>query len=333
MAAGSNRPGGSPHLPVTDCRGPGVIGGFKMVDPVRVKYFVELCHYKNYTKTAERLYISQPALSRHIHILEQELGVTLIEPNRKKFQLTPEGEDFLKLAKDFQQHESEFDNACRALKHGSSTVLRVGFPVYFAFSNIFKATEIMHRRSPGVQIDFTAYPQQSLMLPDLINDNIDVALACRDVLGQIPKLHYELIARNYVAVLLSSQHHLWGRHSISIEELRNERIYIPLRESSSAAFTGLVNYLQRADIFIEDYGFDQCFEEQLLRIFKGDCVSLDHMYGSDLILNMEESFARIPIMDSSVGFGNVTVAYKQSSPVISDLVASLKESFPAVSFD
>lgn len=301
-----------------------------MVDPIRVRYFVELCQYKNYTKTAERLYISQPALSRHIHVLEQELGIILIEPNRKRFQLTPEGEEFLRLAKEYQMHETEFDNSCRALKQGSSISLRVGFPVYFSFSNILSAIESMHRQFPDIQIDFTAYPQQSQMLPDLINDVIDIAVACRDVLGQIPKLHYEQLAKNYVAVILSNQHPLWGKKSISIEELRSERIYIPLREINSAAFTGLVNYLQRADIFIEDYGFDQCFEEQLLHVFKGDCVSLDHMYGSDLIFTMQESFSRIPIIDSSIGFGNVTAAYKHSTPVLQNLTACLKTAFPPV---
>lgn len=304
-----------------------------MVDPVRVKYFVELCQYKNYTKTAERLYISQPALSRHIHILEQELGIELIEPNRKKFQLTAEGEEFLKLAREYQMHEAEFDSCCRALKHGSPTALRVGFPVYFSFSNIVNAIDCLHRQDPQIRIDFTAYPQQSQMLSDLVNDTIDVAVACRDVLGQIPKLCYDQIARNHVAVLLSKHHHLWGRRSISIEELRTERIYIPLREINSAAFTGLINYLQRADIFIEDYGLDQCFEEQLLHVFRGDCVSLDHMYGSDLIFNMGDSFARIPIVDSSIGLGDVTAAYKSTTPEIQSLIACLRESFTAVSID
>lgn len=301
-----------------------------MVDPVRVRYFIELCHYKNFTKTAERMYISQPALSRHIHLLEQELGVTLLEPSRKKVLLTPEGEAFLELAKEFSRQEAEFDQACRELKQGPSTVIRIGFPVYFSFSGIFSAVEIMHKKDPAVQIEFTAYPQQSQMLPDLVGGTIDIAVACRDVLGQIPKLRYELIAGNYVAVILSNRHHLWGRRSISIDELRSERIYIPLREINSAAFTGLVSYLQRSGIFIEDYGFDQCFEEQLLRVFKGDCVSLDHMYGSDLIFNMKDSFARIPIVDSNVGFGDVTVAYRESNPHLAELIACLKESFPPV---
>lgn len=304
-----------------------------MVDPVRVKYFIELCHCKNYTKTAERLYISQPALSRHIHILEQELGVVLIEPNRKRFQLTPEGKDFLKLAKEYQLHEIEFENACRTIKHGASTTLRVGFPVYYAFSYILSAIDSMHRQYPDIKIDFTAYPQQSQMLPDLINDDIDIAVACRDVLGQIPKLNYEKIAENQIAVIVSHQHHLWGRSSITADELRNERIYIPLREINSVAFTGLINYLQRSDIFIEDYGFDQCFEEQLLHVLKGDCVSLDHMYGSDLIHTMPDSFSRIPIIDSYVGFNDVTAAYKQPASCIQNLIGCLKESFPPLVAD
>ena len=299
------------------------------MDLMRIKYFIELCRCKNYTNTAERLYISQPALSRHIHLLEQELGIALVEHNRKKFQLTPEGEAFLKLAKDFQQHEKDFEMAYSNLKTDSRPVLRVGFPVYFSISKFFSAIETLYEKCPDLLIDFSTYPQQVHMLPDLINDNIDIAIACRSILGDIPRLNYELIAEHCVAILLSNRHRLWGRKSVSVEELRGEDIYSPLREINSEAFQGVVNYLRRSDIFLEDYGSDQGFEEQLLRVFKGDCISMDQMFGSDLVFNVPEYVARIPVADSHIGTNDIFVAYKHHTSEIQTLIECLKEAFPS----
>lgn len=55
-------------------------------------YFCTVTDTMNFTRAAEMLYVSQPALSRQISDLERELGVTLLDRSKKALQLTPEGE-------------------------------------------------------------------------------------------------------------------------------------------------------------------------------------------------------------------------------------------------
>ncbi len=57
-----------------------------------VEYFLALAKYKNFSLAAERLYISQPSLSKHIRTLEDELGFKLFHRTNRGVELTPEGE-------------------------------------------------------------------------------------------------------------------------------------------------------------------------------------------------------------------------------------------------
>ncbi|HII79716.1 MAG TPA: LysR family transcriptional regulator, partial [Methanosarcina sp.] len=71
-----------------------------------MREFVRLSATRNYSKTADELYIAQSALSRHMSALEDELNVKLIDRTRNSFELTPMGkivlEDFKKILKNYE---------------------------------------------------------------------------------------------------------------------------------------------------------------------------------------------------------------------------------------
>ena len=60
----------------------------------QLESFVAIAKTKNFSQAAEKLFLTQPALSNHITKLENELGVTLFERNNKKTELTPPGKVF-----------------------------------------------------------------------------------------------------------------------------------------------------------------------------------------------------------------------------------------------
>jgi len=74
----------------------------------QLNYFLTLCKYKNYTKAASELYITQPTLSQQIAVLENSLGLHLIDRSGKSFRLTPEGESFLEMATTFMEKYNNF---------------------------------------------------------------------------------------------------------------------------------------------------------------------------------------------------------------------------------
>ncbi|MBQ9031444.1 MAG: LysR family transcriptional regulator [Parasporobacterium sp.] len=77
---------------------------------MQIRYFLETAEQKNMTKAAERLYVSQPALSKQMNLLEEELGVRLIRRVPRGILLTEKGEQF---AEDCRRILKELDDAVK----------------------------------------------------------------------------------------------------------------------------------------------------------------------------------------------------------------------------
>lgn len=90
------------------------------------KYVCTLAEYGNLTRAAERLYISQPALSIYITNLEKNLGVPLFDRNGKKFVLTYAGERYVEKARAMLQLEQEFNDEVYSIVREQAGRLRLG---------------------------------------------------------------------------------------------------------------------------------------------------------------------------------------------------------------
>ena len=74
---------------------------------VHLKYAVEVAETGSINKASEKLYVSQPNLSRAIKELEASLGVTIFDRSAKGMVLTPDGEVFVRYARSILRHREE----------------------------------------------------------------------------------------------------------------------------------------------------------------------------------------------------------------------------------
>lgn len=94
------------------------------MDLYQIRYFLAISETGNFTKAADRLYVSQPSLSAGIKKLEQELGTKLFERGGRKVLLTPEGHFFLEKAQNILR---EYQAALHTLKgFHNRPILKVG---------------------------------------------------------------------------------------------------------------------------------------------------------------------------------------------------------------
>jgi DNA-binding transcriptional LysR family regulator len=92
-----------------------------------LRYFTAVVQWKGYREASRRLHVAQPAISRTITDLEEELGLKLFSRAKRAAQLTPEGELFYGEAmRTLAQAESAIDTAKRAAK-GEIGKLSIGF--------------------------------------------------------------------------------------------------------------------------------------------------------------------------------------------------------------
>lgn len=187
------------------------------MDSNRLIHFKAIAESENITKASEKLFISQPALSKSLSILENELGCTLFNRVGRRLYLNSNGKKLLQYA---EKMEAIFDNIAEDFKPQSQRTLTIcGIGSFFAFllKDYFK--DGMRPISLNVVTD-TAIPEM------LFNGYADVAVADDLYLKDDPKLGLRRIPILSEHLLLSvpRDHHLANRKSIKITELENENI-------------------------------------------------------------------------------------------------------------
>lgn len=120
----------------------------------RLRAFAALARERSFSRAAASLYVSQPAISKHIASLETELEAQLVERAGRAVRLTPAGQV---LADYVLRAEALLVNATRALASGADaeigmlSVVASGIPGTYLLP---KAIARFHDRHPGVQIQF-----------------------------------------------------------------------------------------------------------------------------------------------------------------------------------
>src|SRR5262245_5372313 len=95
------------------------------MDLRRTRTFVTVANLGSASKAALRLHIAQPALSRQISQLEQEVGFKLFDRIGRRLLLTGEGEQLLKDCRGLLNHASAIDERAQLLRRGDTGVLKV----------------------------------------------------------------------------------------------------------------------------------------------------------------------------------------------------------------
>ncbi|MEV0980732.1 LysR family transcriptional regulator [Streptomyces sp. NPDC049915] len=91
-----------------------------------LRYFLAVAEELHFTRAAERLYVSQPALSKQIRALERQVGVQLLHRDQRGVSLTPAGEALLPHARDVLAAWEEGSAALEAARAAQRSTLVVG---------------------------------------------------------------------------------------------------------------------------------------------------------------------------------------------------------------
>ena len=93
----------------------------------QLRYFLVLADTLSFTKTAEKYYISQTAVSNQIKALEEKLGVQLFQRDNRKVILTPAGKVFVKEAKSIITRIEEAVQHTKDAAEGFTGEIHVGY--------------------------------------------------------------------------------------------------------------------------------------------------------------------------------------------------------------
>ena len=208
----------------------------------QLSLFVCVVRHMSYTKAAEEMHLTQPAVSIQIKQLEGHVGLPLFEYIGKKLYLTDAGRELLQACDDIFTRMDSLEMALTQMKggmHGALRVATVTSATYFAPHLIGE----FNRHYPDIEMSLVV-TNRDTVLQRLANNEDDLVL-----MAQVPKdmkLKVYPILDNPMIPVVAPGHPLAGKKNIPIEALVSERFLT--REKGSGSRKAVEDHLNEQGV-------------------------------------------------------------------------------------
>ncbi|MBZ5575710.1 MAG: LysR family transcriptional regulator [Acidobacteriia bacterium] len=183
-----------------------------------LQVFLAVATEKSFSRAAEKLLRTQPAVSLGVQRLEQELGEKLIDRSGKELILTDAGRTVIEYARRFQSLQQELDNSLAELRDNSAGRLTIGAN---ESATLYLLQHIERYRDLYPKIKVTVRRSLSSRIPDELRDgNLELGVISYDPGDE--RLKSKVIYSDSLVFVVSPKHRLAHRKTVSIEELGAE---------------------------------------------------------------------------------------------------------------
>jgi DNA-binding transcriptional LysR family regulator len=188
----------------------------------QIRYFLAVAAELNFTRAAEQCHVSQPALTKAIGLLEQELGGPLFRRERERSHLSELGRivhpHLLEVYEQMQSAKLEakrFTNLAKA-------ELNLGVMCTIAPTQFVDLITSVLANHPGIELKITDGASAAIE-SKLLNGDLEVAIYCRPNVQEDERLHYLPLFREQFVIVLHPEHELASRNVVKAVELSGQR--------------------------------------------------------------------------------------------------------------
>jgi LysR family transcriptional regulator, benzoate and cis,cis-muconate-responsive activator of ben and cat genes len=190
-----------------------------------VRYFVSVAELLNFTKAAAKLRVAQPALSRQIHDLEEELGVSLLERNSRFVRITDAGKAFLTDARELLRRADAAVQTARAFATGERGEIRIGYAPSLTAEVLPQALRAFETQCPQVRVTLHDLSIQE-MLQSLRAGRLDAALTIESSAKGMHGLAFAKLRTYSACVAFNRAHRLARAKRVRLAALKDERLVV-----------------------------------------------------------------------------------------------------------
>ncbi len=200
----------------------------------QMKYFVTIVDCNSFTEAAERLFISQSAISQQMKVLEKEFGTNLMTRGKRTFTLTPAGEYFYAQARGILENVEEV--RIKTMEIGSEEAeearLRVGYLSNYGGQEMYQAIAKFSEIYPDIPIDIMSGTHEELY-HGMLDGTIDLAFNDQRRAFSDEFVNFEMLKTDcYIEISIRNE--MSKQDSIEISELKaTPCILISSREQQS----------------------------------------------------------------------------------------------------
>jgi len=210
-----------------------------------LRYFAAVAQHLNYTEASRRLHVAQPAISKTILDLEDELGVKLLLRTKRSVQLTSAGTIFLREIGGVLRQADEAKRLAQRAARGEIGRVAIGFMVSAASPFLPRVIRAYRQRYPDVELALSELAPEE-QLSALKSGEIDVGFSSPFPKDTRDWLAGELIYTDRLMLALPKAHKLAARTRVNLRDLAGENFVQFHRRGAPDVFDACVALCGRA---------------------------------------------------------------------------------------
>ncbi len=211
-----------------------------------LKYLMAVGQELHFGRAADKLFITQPALSRQIQQLEEELGVKLLERNKRNVALTTAGAYLIDEAEYIVNHLSHVIESTKRKAKGEEGEVRIGF-VGSAMQDVIPDLLVrLNQEYPKLHTSLDELSNKE-QLSALIHDRLDIGFVRMERVST--DYGQKVVFEDSFSLVLPSDHQLTAGTFVSLNQLRDERFILFSHEYSQEYYENIMS-------IFADHGFE-----------------------------------------------------------------------------
>lgn len=187
----------------------------------QIRYFLTVADLGGFTPAARQLFIAQPALSRQIAQLEEEIGFILFRREARGVRLTVAGEQFRSRVVDLEKSLMTAVEESRQLDRGETGVLRLMHSSSLPVDRLMPAIRRFAETAPRARIDLDRLSSEQ-QISEIAIGKADLGIIRLPVLRRDPTVYLEELPPERLWAALPESHRLASRPSLTLAELADE---------------------------------------------------------------------------------------------------------------
>ncbi len=266
---------------------------------IQMKYFISAAKCLNFTKAADQLFITQPALSRQIAAMESELNMQLFVRNNRQVKLTPAAvvllEEFEKIYHDYNLAIARAANSFAGVSGELNIGILEGAYVGDLFPGVLRHFAEFY---PQVKINLRNYSFNALV-EKLYSGELDLIITLLFDVQLRDKLQYEVIEHTRDCVVVHKDHRLAEARYVKLSDFQDETILMVSPEDSEMSPKLILDACKSCG-FCPKVKFASSLQEEMLWVEAGVGVCILDTRNS-LYKNTSVRFLNVdPISDPSL---------------------------------
>ncbi len=234
----------------------------------QMKYFITAAKCLNFTKAAEKLFITQPALSRQIAAIESELNMQLFIRNNRSVKLTPPAvvllEEFEKIYDDYNLAIAKAANSFAGISGELNIGVLDGADVGDLFPGVLRYFEQFY---PQVKINLRSY-SFNLLIEKLYSGDLDLIITLYFDVENRENIQTKVIEHTRDYVVVHKNHPLAGEKYVKLSDFKDDTFMMVSPEDSETSPRLIMDAIKSAG-FMPKIKFASSVQEEMLWVEAG----------------------------------------------------------------